>query len=523
MTTTTTTRPESLTLRPYQLAAIQATTTAIRQGRRSGLWAMPTGCGKTVTFAALAGQLRRRCLVVVHRDELISQAVATFGRMFPGLAVGVVKAERNEWDRLEDGRKPSVVVASVQSLHTRRLKAIPQGRFGLVIADEAHHVAAPTWKAVLAHFGPHAFTLGVTATPFRADSKGLDAIFGPEPLYSYGLRQAITDGWLVRLRQFAIETRTTLDGVKWRAGDFAENELSRVVNTGARNKVVVNAYQKHAEGRRALVFAVDVQHAHDLSDAFTAAGVRSAAVSGSMPLEDRRSTLAAFDSGEIRVVANCQVLTEGYDSPGIEAILMARPTGSRGFYQQAVGRGLRLAEGKADLMVLDFVDASRHKLVDALSLLGATRTTDAGGQDVLAVVDEDRRQAEADRRIASQRPLTWRAKAVSPWPDLPDLFGYTPSRAWETAAATDKQLRFLRSFGVEITREITRGEAAHLICRALTLEAAHPTPPTPAQAWRLRKEGIEVPTTKREAGRLLAYVFKEKAAAVDNQSTAQTT
>jgi len=494
-------------LRPYQVAAVRATLGAIDQGQRAGLWAMPTGCGKTVTFTALAGQLRRRTLVLVHRDELVRQTVATVKKMFPAAPVGVIKAERNEWNRTSDGQVPSVVVASVQSLHARRLKEIPRDRFGLVIADEAHHAAAPTWGAILDHFGPHAFTLGVSATPFRTDGKSLER-FGREPLYTYGLRQAIKDKWLVRLRQYAVETRTTLDGVAWRAGDFADGELSRTVNTPERNRIITDAYQKRTAGCRAIAFTADVQHAIDLAEAFQAARVPSAAVSGVMPLEERRAILGRFAAGEIRVLSNCQVLGEGFDDPGIESVIMARPTGSRGFYQQAIGRGLRLAPGKEACIVLDFVDASRHKLVNTLDLLGATEAVDAQGRDVLEVVDEDRQRAEAEARIASQRPLRWRVRAVSPWPDVPDLRGYTERMPWESASATDKQLRYLKSFGLEIGRNLTKGEACYLINRALEYDAAYPTPATSKQRWRLQQEGLwKNGLSKREATQLLAQFF----------------
>ena len=503
----------ALTLRPYQVAAVQAALGAIDSDHHSGLWAMPTGCGKTVAFVALAGRLRRRTLVLVHRDELIRQAEAKFRQMFPAAPIGIVQAERDEWDFNEDGLAPSVAIASVPSLHARRLTRIPRDRFGLVVVDEAHHAAAPSWQAILNYFRP-GFILGVTATPERADGKGLRDRFGPRPLYSYPLRQAINDGWLARIRQYAVETSTCLDGVSRRCGDYAEGELGHAVNTPSRNRTIVEAYQKRGEGRRAVVFAVNVQHVQDLTAAFQEAGIKAAGVIGSMPRDERRELLKAFDAGRVPVLVNCEILTEGYDSPGIEVILMARPTQSRTFYIQAVGRGLRLAPGKKNLLVLDFVDNSRrHKLVTIMDLMGAVKEQDAGGRDVIEVADEDRQEAERAALIPSQRPLKWRLKMVCPWPDIPALDGFVPTMTWQLRSATKKQIRFLRGFGIEITRDLLRGEASHLINRALEYEAAFPTPATPAQKWRLMKEGVwNEDIGRRDARRIIAEIMVGRSA-----------
>ena len=290
-----------LRLWPHQQAAIDAAWAAVNSRRRAGLIALPTGTGKTIMFATFARQMGAATSVLVHRDELVQQAVEAFGVVWPEAPVGVVKAGRNEWQTTGKGERPQVVVASVQSLHARRLATIPRNRFGLVIVDEAHHAAADSWAAVLDHFKPR-FILGVTATPERADGKGLAERFGDRPLYSYPLRQAIDDGQLVRLIQYAVETTADLDGVSSRAGDLAVGELADAVNTAARNRVVVEAYQKHAAGRRALAFTVDVQHAHDLCEAFTAAGVRAAVVSGETE-PGAVVTLAGREIGAVTSVA----------------------------------------------------------------------------------------------------------------------------------------------------------------------------------------------------------------------------
>jgi superfamily II DNA or RNA helicase len=468
---------------------------------------MPTGAGKTVAFVALIGRLGSSALVLVHRDELVRQAVATIAKMYPDIVVGVVQAERNEWDKTPDGRRPAVVVASVQSLHEKRLRQIPRDRFKLLITDEAHHVAARTWAAVLDHFQT-AFVLGVTATPERADGQGLADRFGREPLYHYPLRQAIEDGYLARLTQYAVETRADLNGVRRRGGDFVDSALARVVNTGARNRVVVEAYERYGEPRRAIAFCVDVAHGEALAAAFEDAGIAAAAVTGTMPRGERRAVLAAFERGQIQVLTNCAVLTEGYDSPGIECILMARPTSSRPLYTQCIGRGLRTAPGKADCLVLDFVDnAKKHKLVTALDLMGAPRARDAGGRDVIRVAGEDQQRVEEEATIEALSPLAWRASEVCPWPVVPDLVGYVPRFGWQAHPASAKQLRFIRLFGVSVSRSLTKGEAAYLIAQLRKCDATHPTPATSRQRYFLRCEGLwEDGMTKWEAQRLIARV-----------------
>ena len=487
-----------LQLWPHQQAAIQSAHAAIESGRESGLWSMPCGCGKTIGFCTLASQLGWSALIMIHGDELIRQTGEALEVTWPGASVGVIQAERSEIDHHD------VVIASVQSLHERRLHQISRNRFELVVADEAHHAVAPTWAAVLDHFDSR-FVLGCTATPERLDGKALADRFGRQPLYSYPLRQAIDDGHLVRLTQYAVETTADLDGVGYRYGDFSDGALSDAVNTPARNAVVVESYQEHAEDRRALAFTVDVQHAHDLADCFNEAGIVAATVTGTTPRDERRQLLRDFAAGDIRVMTNCAVLCEGFDDRAIECVLMARPTSSRPLYVQCIGRGLRLAPDKDNCLVLDFVDNSkRHKLVTVLDLLGAPTATNANGGDVLEAVDADVEQAEREHVIQSTMPLRWRLASVCPWPELPSLKGYVTSLGWHRDEATPKQVACLRGFGVSTDRELTKGEASHLIDRCLDYVVAYPQPATSKQEWFLRSRGAwRDGLTKREASTLI--------------------
>ncbi len=301
---------------------------------------------------------------------------------------------------------------------------------------------------------------------------------------------------------------TTLDGVTYRCGDFADGELSRTVNTKARNKVVVDAYREHATGRRAIAFTVDVAHAHDLCKAFTDDGIRAASVTGTTPRDERRQILADFASGKIDVVTNCAVLTEGFDDPGVSCLLMARPTASRPLYTQCVGRGLRQAPGKSDCLILDITDNSeRHKLVTVLDLFGKPQSRNAAG-DVMDYMDAEQSRAEQLRLVETSHPLTWSLRSVCPWPELPSLKGYVPSASWHWAPASEKQADYLRRFGLDIGRKLTKGEASHLIDRARDYEAAFPSPATSKQVWRLKREGIwREGITKCEASKLIGQLY----------------
>jgi superfamily II DNA or RNA helicase len=379
-----------VTLRPYQQAAVDAAFEGWNCGLRRLLWSMPTGCGKTVAFAAVAERVLRegeRVLILAHRTELIEQAKDKLAAYAPWCAdrIGIVKAERDRW-------KAQCVVASVQTLQNSRLHRYAPGTFGLIVVDEAHHGAAPTYRAILDYLDAPR-VLGVTATVNRGDGVGLADVFG-QIIYAYPLLDAIREGYLCDVRQWAVETTTNLDGVATRAGDFQTAPLAKRVNMPERNALVVKAFLDRAADRQAVAFCVNVAHTKALAEAFRQQDVKAEAVWGEMGDDARADTLARFRRGEVRVLTNCQVLTEGWDEPSVSCILMARPTKSQPLYQQAVGRGLRLDDGKADLLVLDFVDASRkHTLVTVPSLLGLPGKTLCG-----ATLAQRGKQQEAHER-----------------------------------------------------------------------------------------------------------------------------
>jgi len=358
----------TIALRPYQEGAIEKILQAKETGKVRQLVCLPTGCGKTITFAALAQQFGVRTLVLAHRDELIEQARDKFQLVWPEADIGIVKGTQHQ-------PTAHIVIASVQSAaRDARLAELAAQDFKLLIIDEAHHAASDSYRKISQTLGFEDATqdkllVGFTATPMRADGKGLGDVFDCVTV-EHSLPTMIRAGYLCELRGIKITATEDLSSVRTRGGDFIERELSLALNTDARNSLVVNAYQEHASSRKAIAFCADVAHSRDLAAKFTDSGIPTVAVYGAMDLEERRSALARFRRGELQVLTTCGVLTEGFDEPSIGCVLMARPTRSATLYTQCIGRGTRLYPGKADCLVLDFFDRG-HKL-DKLATLEKT-------------------------------------------------------------------------------------------------------------------------------------------------------
>jgi type I site-specific restriction endonuclease len=286
-------------------------------------------------------------------------------------------------------------VASIQSLQ-KRLSRIPRDAFRIVVVDEAHHATADSYRAVLAHFDAH--LLGVTATPDRADRTPLVEVFAAVA-YEYDMRTAIRDGWLCPIRSFLVETKADFSQVRKVAGELAVRDVEDILVQDLHLAEIAAPIVRERGDRPTIVFAASVAHAHALTRALVAiAGPGyAAAVDGSMPFEQRAPVLARFRRGEHKVLVNCSLFTEGFDVPEIALVAIARPVLSRAFYAQMVGRGTRIAKGKRDLLVLDFVPANcRHSLAQAV--------------DIFAAADPE--VQERARRIAKERSAEGEAIAL---------------------------------------------------------------------------------------------------------------
>lgn len=437
-------------LRPYQRECLQAIRAAYREGRRRVLVALPTGTGKTVIFARFPEYfgMKRRLLVLAHREELLDQARAKFLAVAPDLEVEIEQGAR----RASGGAR--VVIASVPTLGrkgSRRLARLDPEEFYLLVVDEAHHATAPTYRRIFEHFrllepDTPRLLVGFTATPYRGDNQPLGEVF-EDIAYARGIREMVELGYLCRVRGWRISTGVDLDGVPVRHGDFVESELAFKIDVAERNAAVVKAYTDLASGRRAIVFCVNVAHAQSVCAAFEAAGVPTAAVWGAMPPGDRRAALDSFAAGSVRVLTNCNVLSEGFDEPRIDCVMMARPTRSKLLYVQMVGRGTRRHPEKRDLVVIDVADNTRkHALAGLHHLFDLPPAMSLEGADAQEVVERVERLAESCpwvdiSRIRSTEELEIAAERI-------DLFDLEPpaevrshsSFAWHSTPIGDYRL-----------------------------------------------------------------------------------
>jgi len=378
-------------LRPYQAQCLDRIRDSYGRGARRLLVSLPTGTGKTVIFAAMPAffMMKKRMRVLAHREELLEQAAAKFAASAPDLAVGIEQGARRA---PADAR---IVLASVPTVGreaSQRLQRLDPDQFYLIVVDEAHHAVAATYRRVFAHFGLFAedsrrLLVGFTATPRRGDKHKLSEVF-EEIAYARSLPEMVRDGYLCPIRGWRVHTSIDLTGVRMRHGDFVESELAATIDVPQRNRLVVDSYRRLAPGRRAIVFCVNVAHVQALAAAFVKQGIAAAAVWGAMTPGDRRDTLRRFSHGELSVLTNCNVLTEGFDEPRVDCVIMARPTQSSLLYAQMVGRGTRLHDTKSDLVVIDIVDNSaRHKLAGLNALFDLPDSLDLGGRSAIAVAD----------------------------------------------------------------------------------------------------------------------------------------
>lgn len=376
-------------LRPYQVDGVQRLRLGFRAHRRV-LCVLPTGGGKTVVASWIidsAVEHGSRVLFLAHRTELIEQASRKLDEF--GVDHGVIKSAHGR----QDLSKP-VQVASVQTLVRRldRLAAavrcddLPWAKpFDLIVVDEAHHTSAGSYLKILEAY-PEARILGLTATPYRMDGDGLgDCYDHLEALAT--VPQLIEAGYLVRTRTFAPAPPEALGKVHTRAGEFRVDEAAEVLDQVAPLQEIVDTWHRHAADRLTVAFGCTVQHGQKIATAFRACGIAAAAIDGNTPAGERADVLSRLAAGELRVVANCGILTEGWDLPACSSVILARPTKSRSLWRQMVGRGMRSAPGKTDCLILDHAaNCSRFGTpdeADAYSLLGAVPEEHDLGQQIL--------------------------------------------------------------------------------------------------------------------------------------------
>ena len=337
-----------LELRPHQEEALEALARIRSEGNTIALVTHAQGAGKTVTAIFDARRLAKRTLFVAHTQPLVYQAQLEFRKHWPEVETGLFLDERHDVDSHN-------VAGTVQSL-ARYLDRFDPKDFGYVIIDEAHHATAKgeTYQKLLRYFRPD-FTLGLTATPDRADGISALEVF-QNAAHRLSLREAVEKGELVPIRCVRVRTNVDLTRVRFNQIQYHRRDIEEAVRVPSRDRLILETYQSHVSGRKAVVFCVNVRHAEDVAQLFQQAGIVARSVSGRTPVQERKTCLEDFSRGQIRVLCACDLLNEGWNCPDIEVLMMARPTLSKVIYLQQLGRGTRKAPGKDCLIVFDFVD-----------------------------------------------------------------------------------------------------------------------------------------------------------------------
>ncbi len=465
-------------LRPYQKESKAAVFEQWRSGIRRTLLVLPTGCGKTIVFAKITEDCVRngdRVLILAHRGELLEQAADKIAKA-TGLGCATEKAEQSclgSWYR--------ITVGSVQSLmRESRLKRFPEDYFNTIIIDEAHHCISDSYQRVLNHF-PDAKVLGVTATPDRGDMKNLGQVF--ESLaYEYTLPKAIKEGYLSPIKAVTIPLQVDLTGVGIQSGDFKAGDLGTALDPYLER--IAEEMEKYCREKKTVVFLPLVKTSQKFRDILNAHGFRAAEVNGES--QDRAEILEDYASGKYNVLCNSMLLTEGWDCPDVDCIVVLRPTKVRSLYCQMVGRGTRLAPGKDHLLLLDFLwHTERHELCHPAHLICeseevAQKMTENLEKDAGCPIDIEEAEKTASEDVVAQREEALaqklaemkrrKRKLVDPLQfemsiQAEDLAGYVPAFGWEMAPPSDNQKKTLEKLGIMPDEIENAGKASKLLER----------------------------------------------------------
>ena len=465
-------------LRPYQQEAKDAVFEQWDNGIRKTLLVLPTGCGKTIVFAKVTEDCVRkgeRVLILAHRGELLDQAADKLKKT-TGLNSAIEKAESSclgSWFR--------VVVGSVQTLmREKRLGQFPEDYFNTIIIDEAHHCISDRYQKVLKHF-PEAHVLGVTATPDRGDMRNLGQYF--ESLaYEYTLPKAIKEGYLTPIKALTIPLKIDMSGVSVQAGDFKASDIGTALDPYLEG--IAQEMQKYCADKKTVVFLPLVKTSQKFRDVLNNYGFQAAEVNGDS--QDRAEILSDFESGKYNVLCNSMLLTEGWDCPSVDCVVVLRPTKVRGLYCQMVGRGTRLSPGKEHLLLLDFLwHTERHELCHPASLICdneevAQKMTENLEEAAGCPVDIEEAEKTASEDVVAQREEALakqlaemkrrKKKLVDPLQfemsiQAEDLSGYVPAFGWEMGPPSDKQKATLEKLGILPDQIENAGKAAKLLDR----------------------------------------------------------
>lgn len=490
-------------LRPYQEQARLRVEDEWTSGVKRTLLVLPTGTGKTIVFAKIVEDMVRkgyRVLILAHRGELLEQAADKI-RKSTGLVCSVEKADQScldSWFR--------VTVGSVQSMQRpKRLERFSADYFPVIIIDEAHHAISDGYQRVLEHF-PDARVLGVTATPDRGDMRNLGEFF-QSLAYEYTLPKAIKEGYLSPIKAQTVPLEIDISDVGIQSGDFAAGEIGTALDPYLPK--IAEEMKKYCMNRKTVVFLPLIATSQKFKDLLNENGFRAAEVNGTS--EDRAEVLKDFEEGKYNVLCNSMLLTEGWDCPSVDCVIVLRPTKVRSLYSQMVGRGTRLYPGKEYLLLLDFLwHTERHELCHPAHLICESEEVarkitqnmekEAGGEPVDLEDAEERasRDVIAEREAALAKQLAEmkrrKRKLVDPLQfemsiQAEDLSGYVPSFGWEMAPPSQKQLDALEKRGICPDEVGNAGKAKMLLDRLYARQDAGLT--TPKQIRFLEGRGFQ--------------------------------
>jgi len=346
-------------LRPYQEVAVSDAIKALDKHGNT-LVVAPTGAGKTIMLSALIGKRHKegkKILVVQHRDELVEQNESKFKKVNPYITTSIVNGTVKHWDG-------DAVFSMVQTIsRERNLRERP--KFDMVVIDEGHHAAAKTYRRVVdavLEDNDSAEIVGFTATPNRGDGKGLRDVFN-NCAHQIEIGSLIQEGFLVRPKTFIVDLgiNDQLDNVTKRGKEYDMEEVAAIMDHQVINDRIVREWREKAGNRKTVVFCSTVKHAEHLCDAFLASGVDANFVTGETPKDKRAEMLHDLEHGDLQVVVNVAVLTEGFDAPPVSCVILTRPCSQKGTMVQMIGRGLRIVDPelypntvKTDCIVMDF-------------------------------------------------------------------------------------------------------------------------------------------------------------------------
>ena len=492
---------ETQTLRPYQQQARERIHAEWENGHTRTLLVLPTGTGKTIVFASVAADQVRaghRVLILAHRGELLEQAADKLQRS-TGLVSAVEKADAtclNTWFR--------VVVGSVQTLQrTARLERFPHDYCGTIIIDEAHHAITDGYRRILDYFGS-AKVLGVTATPDRGDMRNLGEVFD-SLAFEYKLTDAIKEGYLCRIMAQTIPLKLDISSVTMSGGDYAVGDLGTALDPYLEQ--IAAEMAQRCKGRKTVVFLPLIKTSQKFRDLLNSHGFRAAEVNGQST--DRKEVLADFDAGKYNVLCNSMLLTEGWDCPSVDCVVVLRPTKVRSLYSQMVGRGTRLSPGKSDLLLLDFLwMTDKHELCRPADLVCEDRAVARQMTENLAQTgcpeDIEKAAVQASEDVVAQREEALakqleeqrrkKARLVDPLQyemsiQAEDLAGYVPAFGWEAGPPSAEQTAALEKMGILPDAVESAGKASLLLDRLNKRRAEGLT--TPKQIRVLERYGFQ--------------------------------